>query len=117
MSNTRIEFVDTNLIPAKKYNYPGPFKNLRYEVMPSYHIRFTIVKDLNFLTYDAEFAFVISKLRNNIIVNVYETFGEAEYKIRSLKCNFVQYLLDERPDASGDIIREEIFAWEVIEIL
>lgn len=116
MGNVRIEFVDASTVPAEKINYPGPFKNVRYEVMNNGHIRLTITKDLNLLTYDVQFAKKVSQLRD-VQINIYETFGGTEYLIRSLRCNFINYILDQRPGPGDTTVHDEIIAWEVILIL
>lgn len=114
--STRIVFTDPTKVPALRIEYPGPFKQIRYEVQSSGNIRFTIVKDLNLLTYDVDFAKQVSQLRN-VEIRIYETVGDQEYLIRALKANFVSYMLDERMQANGEMLREEIIIWEITLIM
>lgn len=114
--STRIEIIDLLSTPAVKGDYPGPFKQIQYEVRNTGAIRFTIVKELNLMNYDVGFAKVVSKLRR-VQINIFETINGKEYPIRSLKCNFVNYLLNEVPNEAGEIERDEILTWEVTDIL
>lgn len=113
---TRIEIVDVTRVPAVSGNYPGPFKQIRYEVRNDGHIRFIIIKDLDLLNYNLNFAKIVSQLRQ-VRIRIYVTYQEQEFKVRDLGANFISYVLDERLAPDGSIIREEIINWEITDIL
>lgn len=118
---TRLEITDVTKIPAVKGDYPGPFKRIRYEVQNDGRIILSIVKDLDLINYDLNFAKVVSQLRE-VEIRIYQFIDlpggiKKEVLVRSLEANFINYLLDERPDIGGETIREEIINWEIKEIL
>jgi hypothetical protein len=116
MSQIRIEFTDIAKVPAEIIHLLGPFKNIRYEVMADGHIRLTIKKELDFMTYNINASKKISSLRK-VKIKIFEMFNAQEVLIRTLNANFINYVLDERPLNDGSILREEIISWEVTEIL
>lgn len=112
----RIDISDVRTTPVTVYHYYSPFKRCTYTVDADGNIIFQIVRPLDLVNYDLIRAKKVSSLRR-VIIEMFETINEKEYKVRELGANFKSYVLDERPDAEGTIIREEILTFEITDII
>jgi hypothetical protein len=112
----RIDILDVRTTPAAKYSFFSPFKRCTYTVDNQGQILFEIVRPLDLMTYDLPKAKKVSALRR-VKIEMFDTIGDTEYKVRELGANFKNYILNETPGEGGKTDREEILIFEILEII